>query len=368
VLAAASSSKTLWYLTRGTGMVSLALLTASVAFGIAEVVRFATPRWPRFVVAALHKNVALLATAFLAVHIITAVADSFAPIRIVDVFIPFAASYRPIWLGLGTVAFDLLIALVVTSLLRERIGYKTWRVVHWAAYACWPIALLHGLGTGSDTRVRWAVCVNVGCIIAVVVAVWVRVGWTRTASAGRRTLAVLGSASIALGVTVWMTLEPMRPGWARKAGTPSALLASANSTPVTSGGVASALAQIPIPFTSAVHGSIRKANSGDGRATVRIAAQLTALPHVRLRVVIHGTPLSNGGVSMDRGTVQLGAADHPNVFRGEVSNLSGTDVEASVRAANGSTVVLTMNFTVDNSSNTVAGTVTAQPGGSANGH
>ena len=162
VLAAATNSKAIWYLTRGTGMVSLVLLTASVALGIAEVVRFATPRWPRFVVAALHRNISLLATAFLAVHIITAVADSFAPIRIVDVFVPFVGTYRPLWLGLGAVGLDLLLALVISSLLRERIGYKAWRAVHWAAYACWPVALLHGLGTGSDTRVRWAVFINVG--------------------------------------------------------------------------------------------------------------------------------------------------------------------------------------------------------------
>jgi len=211
VLAAASSSKALWYATRGTGMVSLVLLTASVGLGISELVRFASPRWPRFVVAGLHRNVSLLATAFLAVHIATAVADSFASISLVDVLIPFVGVYRPIWLGLGTVAFDLILALVVTSLLRERLGFRAWRAVHWAAYAAWPFALVHGLGTGSDTRLRWAVAVT-------------RVGWTRTASSARRVTAALGSMTIAVGVVAWMLVEPMRPGWARKAGTPSALL------------------------------------------------------------------------------------------------------------------------------------------------
>ena len=149
---AATSSKALWYATRATGMVCLVLLTLSVALGVAEVVRFASPRWPRFVVAAVHRNASLLAVAFLGVHIVTAVADSFAPIRIIDAFVPFVGSYRPIWLGLGTVASDLLLALVITSLLRERIGYPIWRAMHWAAYAAWPVALVHGLGTGSDTR------------------------------------------------------------------------------------------------------------------------------------------------------------------------------------------------------------------------
>ena len=209
---AASSSKALWYATRGTGMVSLVLLTVSVGLGISELVRFASPRWPRFVVAALHRNVSLLATAFLAVHIATAVADSFASISLVDVFVPFVGTYRPIWLGLGTVAFDLILALVITSLLRERLGFRAWRAVHWAAYAAWPIALVHGLGTGSDTRVRWAVAVNVACLAVVLAAVLTRVGWTRTVSSGRRATAALGSMTIAVGVIAWMLVEPMRPG------------------------------------------------------------------------------------------------------------------------------------------------------------
>jgi hypothetical protein len=352
-------------------MVSLVLLTASVALGVVEVVRLATPRWPRFVVAALHRNVSLLATAFLALHIVTAVADSYAPIRIIDVFVPFVGSYRPLWLGLGAVALDLLLALVITSLLRERIGYRAWRAVHWAAYACWPVALLHGLGTGSDTRVRWAVFVNVGCLAAVVAAIWVRVGLTRTVSSGRRALAVLSSTTIALGAVVWMMLEPMRPGWARKAGTPSALLASSSSavaTPASSGAVASGRARIPIPFSSRVQGSIRESSSGAGLETVSIAARLSSQPGVRLRVVIEGSPLANGGVIMDRGTVDLGVAGAPNLWSGPVVSLNGSDVVANVRTASGSTAALTMNFSVDATTNRIGGTVSAQAGGTANGN
>ena len=174
----AVNSQALWYFTRGTGVISLVLLTVSVALGVSQVVRFASRAWPRFVVAALHRNVSLLATVFVAAHIVTAVADSFAPIHIVDVFVPFVGTYRPIWLGLGVVAVDLLVAVIVTSLLRERIGYNVWRAVHWAAYACWPVALLHGLGTGSDTRFRWALVMNVACILVVLAAVLFRIGWT----------------------------------------------------------------------------------------------------------------------------------------------------------------------------------------------
>jgi predicted ferric reductase len=150
------------------------LLTGSVVLGIAGAQRWASPRWPRLITGGQHKNVSLLAVAFVAVHVVTAVADSFVTITWVNVFVPFTGTYRPLWLGLGAVAGDLLIALIITSLLRPWIGYRVWRTVHWAAYACWPIALVHGLGTGSDAGHGWGLGVLVVCLAAVGGATWWR--------------------------------------------------------------------------------------------------------------------------------------------------------------------------------------------------
>ena len=198
-----------------------------MVLGLTQAVRFARPGWPRFVVSALHKNASLLAVAVLAVHIVTAVLDSYAPIHIVDVFIPFVSKYRPFWLGLGAVAVDLLIALVVTSLLRERLGHRAWRAVHWAAYACWPVAVVHGLGTGSDTKLGWVLVLNLVCVASVLVALWWRLarGWS-VANAARRGAAVPASIVLPLALAAWTVTGPLRPGWARKAGTPTALIGS----------------------------------------------------------------------------------------------------------------------------------------------
>ena len=153
---------------------ALLLLTLSLALGVAGVSRFSSPRWPRFVLDSLHRNVSLLALAFLLVHILTAVLDSFAPISLIDAFVPFAGSYRPFWLGLGAIAFDLLLAVTLTSLVRRRLGYGAWRATHWLAYACWPIALLHGLGTGSDVKSTWLLGLSIACLVIVALAVGVR--------------------------------------------------------------------------------------------------------------------------------------------------------------------------------------------------
>ena len=108
---ALSGGTVTWYIARATGVVTLGFLTASVLLGILTSFRWSSPTWPRFVVEFVHRNVSLLVLVFLAIHVVTVVIDSFAPIRWIDVVIPFVSAYRPFWLGLGAVAFDLLIAL-----------------------------------------------------------------------------------------------------------------------------------------------------------------------------------------------------------------------------------------------------------------
>ena len=214
-----------WYLTRSTGAVALLLLTLAVALGVADVQRWSTPRWPRFVVDTLHRNVSLLALAFLALHILTAVLDTFAPISLVAAFVPFVSSYRPFWLGLGAVALDLLLAVILTSLLRQRVGPAVWRATHWLVYACWPVALLHTLGTGSDVKSAWLLVLSVTCLGVVAAAVLVRTfgSWT-AASARVRGLALGGTAAFTAGLLLWLPSGPLGSEWARRSGTPASLL------------------------------------------------------------------------------------------------------------------------------------------------
>jgi len=171
----ATAPRAVWYLTRGSGTVSLLLLTLSVVLGVTTTVRWATDRWPRFVVEGLHKNVSLLAVVFLAVHIATAVVDGFVPIRWLDVVVPFGSAYQPFWLGLGALALDLLLAVILTSLLRVQLGHRTWRAVHWLVYACWPIAVVHALGIGSDSGQTWMLVVDVVAVASVIAALYWRV-------------------------------------------------------------------------------------------------------------------------------------------------------------------------------------------------
>jgi methionine sulfoxide reductase heme-binding subunit len=220
-----------WYLTRSTGAVALLLLTGAVVLGVLDVRRLSTPRWPRFVVDSLHRNVSLLAMAFLAVHVLTSVLDSFAPISLLDAFFPFVGSYRPFWLGLGAVALDLLAAVTITSLLRQRMGYRGWRAVHGLTYASWPIGLLHGLGTGSDVKSTWLLALSLGCLAGVIAAALARAAITWREHPDRSRAAVGAIAAFTLFLALWLPGGPLGSEWARRSGTPTALLAHPHESP-----------------------------------------------------------------------------------------------------------------------------------------
>ena len=361
-----ASTRALWYLTRASGLVSLALLTFSVVLGITESVRWSRPRWPRLITAGLHKNVSLLVTAFLAVHIVTAVADSFAPIRWLDVIVPFTSAYRPIWIGLGAVAVDLLIALILTSLLRQRLGYRLWRIVHWAAYACWPVALLHGLGTGTDNRVGWALALQATSLAVVAGAVGWRLASGWNAPDNRRVLGAVWSGVAVAGIVAFALVGPLRTGWARRAGTPTELLASARAAAADASapapaqaGVADALA---VPFSASLRGSLTQTPpSAAGDTTVTIAATLRGGATGTIEVVLRGQALAGGGVAMQSSSATLGSVAQPNLYRGRIISLSGSRLLAGLTDAAGRRVELSLSLQIDELSGAVSGTATARP-------
>ena len=311
----------LWYATRGTGVVALLLLTAVVALGIAGTARFETERWPRVMTAALHRYLSLLAVAFVAVHVATAVLDPYAPIGWAAAVVPFSASYRPLWLGLGAVASDLLLAVVISSLLRARLGYRTWRAVHWLGYASWPVALWHGLGTGTDSRLTWLLGLDVCCVAGVACAA----GWrlSLVPGAGRRVLAAGAGTALVLATVTFAAIGPLRPGWARRAGTPVTLLAG------------SAAAATALPVNGAFAGRVSRAGPGaDGETTITVSGQGSGRARQSIVITLRGQP-DDGGILMSSGEVGLRPAASSASYQGPVVRLDGSLVVADLRGPGG---------------------------------
>ena len=372
MLAAAGPSP-LWYLTRGTGLVALVLLTATVVLGVVTTSRWQRPLWPRFVTQGLHRNLSLLTVLFLTVHILTAELDTFAPVGWLATIVPFASSYRPLWLGLGTVAFDLLVAVLVTSLLRTRLGFRTWRAIHWLAYLSWPVALMHGLGTGTDARLGWVQLVDVGCILAVLVAA----GW-RVAHAPRTQVRTAGGAGVALtvlAVSLWALAGPLKPGWAKRAGTPTNLLATsqaANSPAAGTGGATGAAAQSPspagssanagvpaLPFQAPLAGTLTQTGPDTaGQVTITVDTRLSGSMTGSLILILRGRS-TGSGVSLASSAVSFGPSDVPDRYSGEIVVLNGDQIVAEVRNGAGTQLDLGVVLQIDPSSGSVTGTLQA---------
>ena len=325
----------LWYATRATGVVALVLLTATVVLGIAGVARFATPRWPRVITAGLHRNLPLLAVVFVAAHVLTTVLDTYAPIGWIAAVVPFTSAYRTFWLGLGAVASDLLLAVTVTSLVRARLGYRAWRAVHWLGYACWPVALWHGLGTGTDSRLPWLLALDTACVAAVTAAL----GWRMSLARARpsRLTASLICAILPAATAVFVLAGPLQPGWARRAGTPSRLLAGTASV---------ALRSAPsVPAGGIFRGRAARTDGAAGHVTIVVTAQTSTAVPQHLVITLRGKP-DGAGVRLSSGTVRLGPAGAAATYQGPVVQLDGHRVVADLQGPGGSTTQATVTLAI----------------------
>jgi sulfoxide reductase heme-binding subunit YedZ len=365
---ASASPKAYWYLTRGTGAVALVLLTASVLLGVLGSLRFsAGRRWPRFAIDTLHRDVSLLVLVVLVVHIVTSVLDSFAPIAVTEAVIPFAGTYRPLWLGLGALSFDLLLALVATSLVRRRLGYRAWRAVHWLAYASWPVAVLHGLGTGSDTKVWWMLALTGVCVTTVLMAVWARVAQADPGVGRLRLPATALTVLTPLGLVLFTLLGPLQSGWAGKAGTPTKLLAKSF---VPARAVVATPARPARPARSAAPAAQSESFSGRlkgtvlqtsvaGGAVIDLSMRLSGSRTGRLRVRLAGAPIDGGGLSLTGSQVDLIANGLSSVMQGRIVSLQGTEFLAHLTDSAGAALDVQARLSIDGQTNSVTGTMAA---------
>lgn len=170
---------TIWYVARGAGLSALVLLTVSTCLGTLMAGRAANRADGRVVAQYVHRFVASLALGVLGVHITAILADSYAHAGWLGALVPFSSEYRPLWIGLGSVATYLVLLVAATGFLRRRLAGSpraagAWRVLHGSAYAAWALSMLHGLRAGSDTGLPWVRWIYLGCLAAMVASVTVR--------------------------------------------------------------------------------------------------------------------------------------------------------------------------------------------------
>jgi hypothetical protein len=256
---------------------------------------------------------------------------------------------------------------------RQRLGYPTWRIVHWLAYACWGLAVVHGLGTGTDPKATWMEAITVVCVGAVVVAAWWRIAAGWPAPLAPRVVGLGATIVVPVVLAAWTITGPLESGWARRAGTPSNLLAASGSTaaqsaPSTPSANSSPTTAAPstfgsAPFTASLQGTIvQSAPDAGGIVTVRIDTSLGGSVTGRLVVTLQGRAARTEGVDLATSTVALGPSQQPDMYRGKIVDLQGTRLELTATDTQGAALTLSVRLQTDPSSDAVSGVLRATPG------
>ncbi len=163
------------FLTLYSGVFALVALTAAVAAGLAATDRVIMSPASRIVAQAVHRALAFVAVAFLATHILMEIMVGKS--RLIDSVVPFLSSGHTFYIGLGTIASDLIVLIVATGIARRRFAERAspaaWRALHGIAYLAWPLSIVHGLVAGRQPSpyVNWSYGT---CMIAVGIALVVR--------------------------------------------------------------------------------------------------------------------------------------------------------------------------------------------------
>lgn len=324
-----------WETARAGGFIAYVLLTLAVSAGLVLRNRWQTARWPRIVTNEVHGYLSLLALVFIVVHVVAVVVDPFTRFRLGEVLVPFASHYRPLWMGLGTVALYLLLAVWISSRLRQRISYRVWRGIHVLAYGVYAAATVHGVGTGTDTQTVWALALY-GTSIALVAGLAGRRLLAPPGRADRRRpgLAAFGGVAVAL-FAVWTVTGPLAPHWGARAGGSSGKratrVATRAATPTVPARGSQSTGEVRVPFKASFAGSIEQQPvDAAGRITIRIDGALSGATRDHLEIYLRGVPLESGGVALEQSRVRMGASTA--TYRGEIVALRGSELIASLRS------------------------------------
>lgn len=160
---------TFWLLARASGLTAYVLLTLSVLVGLVVKSRPFAALKPA-AVTDLHRILAMLGLGALVGHAAALVLDSTVHVSIPGLFVPGLVSYRPVWTSFGVLAAELMVLVYASFSMRKRIGPKNWRRLHWATYAIFGAATVHGIAAGTDTTRPWAFALYVAAVGSVAVA------------------------------------------------------------------------------------------------------------------------------------------------------------------------------------------------------
>lgn len=147
---------TFWIIARSAGFTAYLLLSASMLAGLTLKARILGKAVRPAAITDVHKTLAVAGLAALALHGVALVLDRTVEVTPLGLLVPGLVDYRTWWVGAGVVAGELMALVTASFWVRKRIGSKVWRRLHWASFAAFLLAAVHGLTAGSDSDRPWA--------------------------------------------------------------------------------------------------------------------------------------------------------------------------------------------------------------------
>jgi sulfoxide reductase heme-binding subunit YedZ len=282
-----TSSPVAWYAARAGGVVAFLLLTAVVLLGLQMSSKRRIDRWPRIAIEDVHRFVAFAAGSFVVIHIVAIAIDSYLPFSLKSMVVPFISRYRPAWVGIGIVAAELMLAVAIANRLRGRVlSYSTWRKTHYATFAVWTGATVHGIASGTDRSSVWLVALEVACAGAVTGMTAWRFLQPRIRARADLAFAPAAAGAIAAGLMLVLALGPFK----------------VHTKPWNAANFSDQLAARISRRAASTRGIVSLAGSGSGDQRVLVRADLLLAPARVLDTAFQMEYLPSGDVCRGRVT------------------------------------------------------------------
>ena len=355
-------SQVTWDIARAGGFVAYGLLTLAIVTGLLHSLRWAGERWPRLVNNEVHTHLTLLSLVFTVVHVVGVALDPFTAFRLNELLVPLASHYRPLWMAFGIVALYLGIAIGLSTALRLRIGYRTWRLIHFTTFAIFVFATIHGLGTGSDSRTGWAMVIYALSTLAVGGLVTARLVVSKMVPKVRLAGAAL-AVMLAAGGVGWAMAGPLRAGWNAIANN-----GQGSGARVSVPGVATASTPAtPTPLSTAFAGAYRVGSGDDGQSggiRVEVRASLGNGATGTLDIVLVGQE-AGGALAIQSSEVMIQELSPSTAtYEGTIVGSSGSSLVLDMAGGSGGSAQrMLLALVLDPSTGTAHGTITPATGG-----
>ena len=358
--AVVSNTKFLWYISRATGVIALVLLGIVLTLGILTASKSTPLGVGKFIGPDLHRRLSISTLVFLVAHIVSAILDPFVSVGLGATLIPFEAKYRPLWVGLGTVSFDLLLIIVATSVVRHKFNHGIWKKIHYLSWVVVSLVLFHALGTGSDTHIKLVEGIYVLFVLVLGGAGLYRAYSEYGLAKSQRVIAGASLVLLPIVLLGWTVNGPLKAGWAKSSAkgysifptTTSAVAAGLTSGSSNSNQVASVPA-IELPITNgSISGTMTQTQTSSG-VVVLVLRGSVANSVDYVEVQLNGV-VQEGALSLESSTAFLGTKSSPNIYTGTVTQANGSSLALSLNGPKGS---VSANLNVSLSGSSFSGTI-----------